>query len=98
MAQKIKYIIPCVCIDHYPDEGDSVLYGMPNIAVGQSGYSCYCPICGRGDKFLRSKTTYQAVKEWNELMTTLWVLHDDRDEIIEKIGKAVRESETGYGY
>lgn len=67
---KVKKIIPCVCIDHYPETAD---YGMPDIAVGQGvWFSCYCRNCGRGGRWLDHTTSYKALRNWNEMQKGLW--------------------------
>lgn len=70
---KVKKIIPCVCIEHYPETADSCGYGMPNIAVGQGEwFSCYCRNCGRGSRFLQWQSTYKALKDWNKIQKSCW--------------------------
>lgn len=70
---KVGKIIPCVCIDHYPESADSCDYGMPDIAVGQGEwFSCYCKLCGRGGRWLDHTSTYKALKEWNRMQRSLW--------------------------
>ena len=70
---KVKYIVPCVCIDHMPDAEDACDYGMPDIAVGKGGwFSCYCRNCKRGSRWLNKKSAYTALKEWNRFQFNLW--------------------------
>ncbi len=68
---QVKKVLPCVCIDHEPDVGDSVFYGMPQLKVAGSNrnilYTPYCPHCGRGGMF-QYKTAYLALKAWNEMI------------------------------
>ena len=74
---KNEKIIPCVCIDHMPDSGDSVYYGMPQLKVScgikplSQFFSAYCPNCGRGG-LSEHKSAYLALKHWNEIMERLW--------------------------
>lgn len=85
---KIKYIVPCVCIDHKPDVTDGSAYGMPNVAVGQGGwFSCYCPKCGRGNKFLDWRSTFKALRCWNDMQLSLWWMRreDEKEEWIEEV-------------
>lgn len=85
---KIKYIVPCVCIDHKPDVTDSSTYGMPNVAVGQGGwFSCYCPKCGRGSEFLDWRSTFNALRYWNDMQLSLWWMRreDEKEEWIEEV-------------
>lgn len=70
---KVKYIVPCVCIDHMPDAEDACDYGMPDIAVGEGEwFSCYCRNCGRGGRWLDRKSAYHALKHWNRVQFNLW--------------------------
>ena len=76
---KIKRILPCICIDHRPEYGDSGTYGMPALQVYQCGlegeygqrYIPYCPNCGRGG-LSDFKSDYSALKYWNKLQYSLW--------------------------
>lgn len=71
---KVNQIIPCICIDHEPNAGDSVYYGMPQLKVtgsnGNEWYEAYCPSCGRGGLF-QFKSSYLALKDWNKLQKEL---------------------------
>lgn len=77
--RKLKGIIPCVCIDHKPDVGDSVYFGMPQLKVsvgidtGKQFYSAYCPACGRGG-CTEFRSAYLALKNWNDFQNELWKL------------------------
>ena len=73
---KVDKIIPCVCVEHIPNCGDSVYYGMPQLKVSGGGsrqrFSPYCPNCGRCG-ISEHKSAYLALKYWNELMEKLWM-------------------------
>ena len=70
---KVKKIIPCVCIKHFPNSCENAQYGMPDIAVSQGEYySCYCRNCGRGSRCSDYVSSYKALKDWNRLQKELW--------------------------
>lgn len=74
----VKRIIPCVCIEHKPDSGDTCDYGMPKLYVSQSTYDymqfwiAYCPNCKRGLPGTEKKSAYLALRDWNELQKRCW--------------------------
>lgn len=78
---KVKKIIPCVCIDHIPESGDSCEYGMPNLTVCSGIYkgkvvehwSAFCPNCGRGNHYMMHDSAYKALREWNETQWHCWL-------------------------
>ncbi len=71
---QVEKVLPCVCIDHEPNAGDSVFYGMPELKIagyhGKPLYTPYCPHCGRGG-IEQYKSAYLALKAWNELIKQL---------------------------
>ena len=89
---RVKRIIPCVCIEHKPNAGDSVFYGMPELTVsgGLSGEREYwyirCPRCHRGG-LMEFRSAYYALKDWNEMQTQLW-----RQECTSPFDDAILES------
>ncbi len=76
---QVGKVLPCVCIDHEPDVGDSVFYGMPQLKVagydGKPLYTPYCPRCGRGG-MLQYKSAYLALKAWNEMIEKIKRMED----------------------
>lgn len=68
---QVKSILPCVCIDHEPNAGDSVFYGMPQLKVagyqGTPFYTPYCPHCGRGG-MAQYRSAYLALSAWNKMV------------------------------
>lgn len=64
---KVEKVIPCVCVPHPPTAGDRTLYGMPIIHTNGSYFSCECPVCGRGGKFLQHNSAFMALRYWNEI-------------------------------
>lgn len=65
---KVDKVIPCVCVPHPPTVGDSVRYGMPIIHTSNGQFfSCECPVCGRGGKFLEHNSTFKALRDWNRI-------------------------------
>lgn len=70
-------IMPCVCIDHEPNSGDSLYYGMPQFKVtdNMDYWEIYCPNCGRGG-LLQFKSPYLAVKDWNDMQERLRMVKD----------------------
>lgn len=74
---RVKRILPCVCIDHKPDAGDSVHYGMPELRVAKGWNSSIeywmirCPSCQRGG-LLEFSSPYFALKHWNKMQMSLW--------------------------
>lgn len=74
---RVKRIIPCVCIEHKPNAGDSVYYGMPELRVakglnsGKEFWQIRCPRCQRGGLFEFS-SPYYALKDWNRMQMSCW--------------------------
>lgn len=72
----VDKILPCICIDHEPNECDSVYYGMPQLKVSSGNiphrqfWTVYCPNCGRGG-LLEFKSAYLALKDWNVMQEHL---------------------------
>ncbi len=80
LTMQVEKVLPCVCVDHEPDAGDSVFYGMPELKIagykGNPLYTPYCPKCGRGGVF-QYKSAYLALKAWNELIKQLRQTEED---------------------
>lgn len=85
---KMESIRPCICVDHIPDSGDTVTYGMPQLKVsnafhGTVWFTPYCPNCKRGG-MQQFQTPYQALKYWNQLQDRLWHLNGGKPDPYKK--------------
>ena len=85
---KLEKIMPCICVEHLPESGDSSYYGMPQLKVtqifqGKLWYTHFCPNCGRGG-LNQFKTPEQAFRDWNELQERLWAHHDGKPDPVVK--------------
>lgn len=75
----VQKIIPCICCaDDYEEMSlNDSFYGMPYLTVHnslkdhQQFWTYWCPKCGVGGKFLEFGSQYLALKDWNELQTSL---------------------------
>ena len=75
----VQKIIPCICCagDYEELSLYDSFYGMPYLTVHNSFkyhrqfWTYWCPKCGRGGKFLVFASPYLALKDWNELQTSL---------------------------
>ena len=95
---KVSKVVPCVCAPHPPTVADSSRYGMPIIHTNGQFFSCECPVCGRGGKWLDSKTAYQALKKWNEIMLDCYdiehksvIYNDDFEKYVDKSGNKLKK-------
>lgn len=70
---KVDKILPCICTPEY-DDLKSLYDGMPLLRVSggkpNTYFTPYCPKCGIGGSF-EYKSSYLALKAWNELQTRL---------------------------
>ena len=64
----IKKVEECVC-GSMPDI-------QPENLIGCVYYRIQCLNCGRGG-VIQYKTTYQAIKDWNDMQTKLKVVEDE---------------------